>query len=92
MRLAHYYKPRANAVKSGPVKTDGRIGMRSGGKASDHQANALTLLSAGEASTGELAAVLELSSPYLATLLERLELEGRVESGKDGRRKIWRLP
>jgi hypothetical protein len=73
--------PRVPApVKTGPTR------------AQTHQSDALTLLSAVDsATTGELAHCLELSAPYLAQLLELLELEGRIESGKDGRHKTWRL-
>lgn len=63
-------------------------------RATAHKANLLTLLSAVDsAPTSELAYAIELSAVYVATLLDELECEGRVESTRVGRgAKAWSLP
>lgn len=93
MRVKQYHGHvrRGNLVASGTIKTDGRIGPR-GPRGAGHKESVLTLLSAGDATTADLAACLELSAQYLGTLLGDLELEGRIESRKVGKVKVWSLP
>jgi hypothetical protein len=87
VRVKTWYQPRGSALRHAVSRPDAArpsIQPRGAG----HKANLLTLLSAGDASTRDLALVLELSGPYVGTLLGDLELEGRIEKVGRG---VWRL-
>lgn len=91
LRTKTAYKPRGSALRHADSRPDSArpsIQPRGAG----HKHNVLTLLSVGDATTADLAACLELSAQYLSQLLGDLELEGRIESRKDGKAKVWSMP
>lgn len=91
VRVKTWYQPRGSALRHADSRADAaRPSIKPRG--AGHKESAMTLLSVGEATTADLAAVLELTPQYLATLLGELELEGRIESRRDGRAKVWSMP
>lgn len=91
MRLQTWFQPRGSALGHAPARPD-TARPTGAARAAGHKDGALTLLSGGDATTGDLAACLELSAQYLGTLLNELELEGRLVSRKDGRVRVWSMP
>jgi predicted Rossmann fold nucleotide-binding protein DprA/Smf involved in DNA uptake len=92
MRVKQYgMRRQGSLVSAGPVTVNRRIGPRATVRRDDHKRNLATLLSAGDATTSDLAAVLEMTVGYVQRMLEELELEGRVESRKVKAARVWSL-